>query len=980
MRHGHDDIASQFMMNTYSFTRCLSFHARSRIRIRRRVLWAASCLGLVLAASTQWAVADIGATHRGLVSEFASFNTPSVLDGRVNAIAIDGNTVFVGGTFTQIQEPFGGAVINQPYLFAYNKTSGAILRQFDPMLDNAVFALETTGEGSGVFAGGVFGMLNGQGNRRGLLKLDNNGDSAPGFFARPDALVTSLVRLGNTLYVGGNFQSISQTPVEHIAALDTATGAVSPNLSLDFADPLSTGRVTGVQGVDDIDITSDGRLMVAIGNFQRVNGQSRTRLAVIELDGQARVSDWNTDVFDDDCPSGRTPQYILGIDIAPDNRYFLTATTGFRRFGQLACDTILRFDFGDLSAADVEPSWVNFTGGDSVYDVVATDHAVYAGGHFRWLNNDTSFDGSSRGPGAVERNGLAALDPKNGLAYLNWRSDRNPRGVGTFALIAEDEGLYIGDDTDFLNGSRHPKLKFLPITNNTITRPVPQSLPARAVIRDGDALTSMSFDGSRFSPPTRIAENGWGRSRGGVFINDQLFHADANGVLVTSRLSDGGFGTKVAVERFGLSESQWALSRLTGMYYDHERGRVFYTLLGDSRLFWRAFTPDGPYFGNDEFVLDIPSDIPWSTVRGMDAINGHLYFARTDGHLYRADLNGFEPVAGTTTIVSGPTIDTRRWGSDLLAFIPDSAGVTTTPSPTEAGAEFEFEFSASVAENSFRRYHFPVDAGETFVVRLSWLDPTAELDLRVLDNNGVRIAVDTTAAGSPKELTVRAGEAGTYQASVQIQRGGTSYTLQVNPRGPAPAAAPLPSPQPTGSPTTLPSPTGLRADVYSDNALELFWNRASTPGTRYQVSRNGVLLTTTDGTSHFVSGLPSGEHRFAVAAVSANGDVSNAAVVTLVTGNAAQAPAPQNPVATGLAAPTGLRASVYSATAAELFWDRPAAALGIVSTEVFRDGVSLGTTPGVSFFDGTRSAAEHSYTVIAIDGGGARSAATAIRR
>lgn len=41
------------------------------------------------------ATADIGAAHESLESEFASFNTPGLVDGRVEAIAIDGDTVYV---------------------------------------------------------------------------------------------------------------------------------------------------------------------------------------------------------------------------------------------------------------------------------------------------------------------------------------------------------------------------------------------------------------------------------------------------------------------------------------------------------------------------------------------------------------------------------------------------------------------------------------------------------------------------------------------------------------------------------------------------------------------------------------------------------------------------------------------------------------------------------------------------------------------
>jgi len=412
-----------------------------------KVVKRASILGITLSlagvlAPANSAFADVGATHGGLISEFASFNSPGVIDGRVEAIAIDGDTVYVGGTFTQIREPLDGEIIDQPYLFAYSKSTGDIIRSFDPLLDNKVHALEVAGDGNSVFAGGVFGRLNDEGNLRGLVKVDLNGDRVAGFAARPNKAVTTLVRLDNTLYVGGNFESISGTPVEYIAAVDITTGAVSPSLNLDFGEPIPNPGRWSTPGVDDIDVTTDGKLLVMAGNFINIDGISRTRLAVIELEGQARVSDWNTDLFTAECPADWLfPQYIRGIDVSPDNTYVVVATTGHIIRDNPACDGITRFELTDLTNSDMQPTWANFAT-DSVYDVVSTGHAVYTGGHFRNLNNSVSMRGGAPGPGAIERLGLAALDPLNGLTLLKWRSDRNPRGRGTFALIAEEEFIH----------------------------------------------------------------------------------------------------------------------------------------------------------------------------------------------------------------------------------------------------------------------------------------------------------------------------------------------------------------------------------------------------------------------------------------------------------------------------------------------------------------------------------------------------------
>ena len=142
---------------------------------------------------------------------------------------------------------------------------------------------------------------------------------------------------------------------DSLAAIDTATGAVLPNLNLDFDGVISTTRTNGVQGVDDMDITSDGRLMVIFGNFSTIDNISRPRLALLELEGQARVSTWNTDIFDPQCHQ-LWPVQIRGIDIAPDDSYFVTGTSGARQNLNPACDTIIRFDIDDLTDTDVKPT------------------------------------------------------------------------------------------------------------------------------------------------------------------------------------------------------------------------------------------------------------------------------------------------------------------------------------------------------------------------------------------------------------------------------------------------------------------------------------------------------------------------------------------------------------------------------------------------------------------------------------------------
>ena len=87
----------------------------------------------------------------------------------------------------------------------------------------------------------------------------------------------------------------------------------------------------------------------------------------------------------------------------------------------LLCDSAARWE--TAATGTVTPTWVDYTGGDSLSSVAITGAAMYVAGHQRWHNNAIPPSGDRLGPGGVDRLGIAALDVESGVP-LSWNPTR----------------------------------------------------------------------------------------------------------------------------------------------------------------------------------------------------------------------------------------------------------------------------------------------------------------------------------------------------------------------------------------------------------------------------------------------------------------------------------------------------------------------------------------------------------------------------
>jgi hypothetical protein len=427
------------------------------VRTHRFALSAVSILGLVAGLC---ATAEAQTDQPAVVDADPADTTPHLAaddsgqQPRVLSLASRDGVVYAGGIFHEVASPKLRFTKHRRNLAAFDADTGAFT-DFTPSVNGPVWAVRTTR--TAVYIGGAFTKVNGV-SRPGLAKLDPRTGAVDRSFRSPfeAGRVTDLALVDGRLIAGGTFP-------RKLIALRPDTGAVTKFLRLKIrgALPGSSSRA----GVFRFAVNPSGSRLVAVGNFTRVNGKQRARAFMLKLGATSgNLNSWWYSPFGRKCRTNAATKraYLQDVDFAPHGSYFVVVSTGYvvpteADIGTMVCDAAARFETDVM--APTEPTWINYTGGDTLHSVAITGAAVYVQGHSRWLDNPYGID--SAGPGAVERLGGGAIDPATGEA-LSWNPVM-PNQVGGYAFLATRDGLWIGRDGKRIGGEYHRGIAFMPL-------------------------------------------------------------------------------------------------------------------------------------------------------------------------------------------------------------------------------------------------------------------------------------------------------------------------------------------------------------------------------------------------------------------------------------------------------------------------------------------------------------------------------------
>jgi hypothetical protein len=189
-------------------------------------------------------------------------------NGIVKAVLVVGDTVYVGGQFSQVRGPGGSPTASRTNLAAFDRATGALRTGFTASTNGYVRALAS--DGNRLLVGGSFTTIGGSTRQRLGAVILTTGAVDTTWTANVNSNVYQLEVLGTRLYVGGSFTTIGGVTRNRVAALSATTGTVDTAFN---ANPNDT--------VLALAASPDGNRLYIGGDFSTVGGTSRRYVATV---------------------------------------------------------------------------------------------------------------------------------------------------------------------------------------------------------------------------------------------------------------------------------------------------------------------------------------------------------------------------------------------------------------------------------------------------------------------------------------------------------------------------------------------------------------------------------------------------------------------------------------------------------------------------------------------------------------------------
>ncbi|MGY3317957.1 PKD repeat protein [Arthrobacter sp. TE12232] len=394
------------------------------------LLAAALALSLGLIGS-QSAAADTAPADPASPATPVTVSADGLPTAQINGVAwtqvIIGNTVFVGGNFTEAR-PAGAAAgtgsVPRNNILAYNLTTGELLTTFTPSFNGEVTALAASPDGSRLYVGGAFTAYNGSTVWRAVALNPANGALITSFLPRMSASVRSIVATSTTVYLGGLFNAVGSVTRDKLAAVSASNAALLP-----WNPVASGGRVNAMT------LSPDGASMVVGGAFTSINGSSNPGYGVAKVDtslGAVLPFKINNIARNGGTTGAITTLASDGVNVYGAGYTFGRSSTLEGMFS--------------VTWTDDSTNWLEDCHGDT-YSIQPLGDAIYLAGHAHFCGNIGAFPQAE--PWQFNR-GIAFSKKATGTVtaeshgYTDFAGNPSPSLLTWFPIL--DAGTFTGQD------------------------------------------------------------------------------------------------------------------------------------------------------------------------------------------------------------------------------------------------------------------------------------------------------------------------------------------------------------------------------------------------------------------------------------------------------------------------------------------------------------------------------------------------------